>query len=191
LPRKRGKGSKAEFHVARLYERAGYKVRRNVRSRAGEIDILAKRGDKKLLIEVKSGKQTLTSADVMKVVRKARYHGAKPVIRKSKRTRLTSNASNIAKRYGVRIRDYIYVKGTAFGGFPMTIEAKLTVDDKSMFAGAMIDAIRGTKIALDRGVGGPIISVSAPFFKHPPVQAPSDEIALQWFEEFIQGKRER
>ncbi|MCE4625241.1 MAG: inositol-3-phosphate synthase [Desulfurococcales archaeon] len=86
---------------------------------------------------------------------------------------------------------YIYLKGTAFGGFPVTIEAKLTVDDKSMFAGAMIDAIRGTKVALDRGVGGPLISVSAPFFKHPPVQAPSDEIALQWFHEFIEGKRER
>ncbi len=86
---------------------------------------------------------------------------------------------------------YIYLKGTSFGGFPVTIEAKLTVDDKSMFAGAMIDAIRGTKIALDRGIGGPLISVSAPFFKHPPVQAPSDEIALQWFEEFIEGKRER
>ncbi|MEB3845351.1 MAG: inositol-3-phosphate synthase [Desulfurococcales archaeon] len=86
---------------------------------------------------------------------------------------------------------YFYIKGTAFGGFPVTIEAKLKVDDKSMFAGAMIDAIRGTKVALDRGIGGPLISVSAPFFKHPPVQAPSDEIALQWFEEFIQGKRER
>ena len=86
---------------------------------------------------------------------------------------------------------YIYIKGTAFGGFPVTIETKLTVDDKSMFAGAMIDAIRGTKIAIDRHIGGPLLSVSAPFFKHPPVQAPSDEIALQWFHEFIEGKRER
>ena len=86
---------------------------------------------------------------------------------------------------------YIYIKGRSFGDFPVTIEVKLTVDDKSMFAGAMIDAIRGTKIALDRGIGGPLISVSAPFFKHPPVQPPSDEIALQWFYEFVEGKRER
>ncbi len=42
----------------------------------------------------------------MKVVRKAKYHNAKPVVRKSKRTRLTSNAARIAKRYGVRVRDY-------------------------------------------------------------------------------------
>jgi len=86
---------------------------------------------------------------------------------------------------------YIYVKGRSFAGFPVTIEAKLTVDDKSMFAGAMIDAIRGAKIALDRGVAGSVPSVSAPFFKHPPVQAPSDEEALRWFEEFIAGERPR
>ena len=86
---------------------------------------------------------------------------------------------------------YFHIKGTSFAGFPVVVEAKLQVDDKSMFAGAMIDAIRGTKIALDRGVGGILPSVSAPFFKHPPIQAPSDEIAYQWFNEFIEGKRER
>jgi putative endonuclease len=106
LPRKRGKGSRAETYVSRLYEKAGYRVRRNVRSRAGEIDILAKRGNEKLLVEVKSGKQILTSTDVMKVARKAKYHHAKPVIRKSKRAKLTNNATDAAKKYGVRIRDY-------------------------------------------------------------------------------------
>ncbi|MCE4615239.1 MAG: inositol-3-phosphate synthase [Desulfurococcales archaeon] len=86
---------------------------------------------------------------------------------------------------------YFHLKGTSFAGFPVVIEAKLQVDDKSMFAGAMIDVIRGTKIALDRRIGGIIPSVSAPFFKHPPIQAPSDEIAYIWFNEFIEGKRER
>ncbi len=86
---------------------------------------------------------------------------------------------------------YIYVEGKSFGDFPITVEAKLTVDDKSMFAGAMIDAIRGAKIALDRGVAGPVPSVSAYLFKHPPVQASSDEEARLWFEEFVEGKRPR
>ncbi len=44
MPRKRGKGSRAEAYVSRLYEKAGYRVKRNMRSRAGEIDILAKKG---------------------------------------------------------------------------------------------------------------------------------------------------
>ena len=46
------------------------------------------------------------------------------------------------------------------------------------------------KLALDRGVAGPLISISAWAFKHPPVQVP-DDVALRWVEEFIEGKRER
>ena len=106
LPRKRGKGSKAEARVSKLYRKAGYKVRRNLRSRAGEIDILAKRGNERLLVEVKSGRQTITSTDVLKVVRKARYHKAKPVIRKSGLATLTSSAREVAKKYNVRIKNY-------------------------------------------------------------------------------------
>jgi len=86
---------------------------------------------------------------------------------------------------------YIYIKGTSFANFPVTLEVKLTVDDKSMISGILIDAIRSAKIALDRGIGGIIVSPSAFFFKHPPVQAPDDETARHWFEEFIRGVRER
>ena len=106
MPRRRGKGSRAEARVSKLYRRAGYKVKRNLRSKAGEIDIIAKRGDEKLLVEVKSGRQTLTSSDILKVARKARYHKAKPVIRKSKSTTLTSAAREAAKKYNVRIKNY-------------------------------------------------------------------------------------
>ena len=106
MPRRRGKGSRAEARVSKLYRRAGYRVKRNLRSKAGEIDILAKRGKEKLLVEVKSGKQTLTSSDILKVVHKARYHKAKPVIRKSKLTTLTSAAKEAVKKYNVRIKNY-------------------------------------------------------------------------------------
>ncbi len=84
---------------------------------------------------------------------------------------------------------YIYVKGLSFGGLPVTIEAKLTVDDKSMCAGVLADAIRVAKIALDRKVSGPVPSASAALFKHPPIQASSDEEAMEWLREFVEGKR--
>ena len=106
MPRRRGKGSKAEAHVSKLYRKAGYKVQRNLRSKAGEVDILAKRGHERLLIEVKSGRQTITSRDVLKVVHKARYHKAKPVIKKSSSVTLTSTAKEVAKKHNVRIRNY-------------------------------------------------------------------------------------
>ncbi len=81
---------------------------------------------------------------------------------------------------------YIYIKGRSFGGFPVTLEAKLSVDDKSMAAAVLADAIRIAKIALERGHGGPIKGPSAYLFKHPPIQAPDDETAYLWFTEYVE-----
>jgi len=85
---------------------------------------------------------------------------------------------------------FMRIEGRKFGNTPVTIDVKLTVEDSPNSAGMVIDVIRAVKIALDRGVGGPLISISAYAFKHPPVQVP-DYVAKQWVEEFIQGKRER
>jgi len=85
---------------------------------------------------------------------------------------------------------YIYIKGRNFGDQPVSLWVTLEVFDSPNSAGVVIDVIRATKIALDRGIAGPLISVSAYAFKHPPVQV-EDPIARKWFEEFIEGKRER
>lgn len=81
-------------------------------------------------------------------------------------------------------------EGRSFGDIPVYLDVKLDVDDKSVSAGIMIDAIRCCRLALDRKIGGALISPSAYFFKVPPVQYP-DYVAKQMLEEFIQGKRER
>lgn len=85
---------------------------------------------------------------------------------------------------------HLYIQGRKFGDTPVTIDLKLSVEDSPNSAGMVIDIIRAVKLALDRGIGGPLISISAYAFKHPPKQA-SDHIARQWVEEFIRGKRER
>ncbi|MEM4311799.1 MAG: inositol-3-phosphate synthase [Nitrososphaerales archaeon] len=85
---------------------------------------------------------------------------------------------------------YIWIKGRYFGLVPLTMEVKLHVVDAYNSAGIMIDAIRGTKIALNRGIGGALISLSAFCFKHPPLQMPYQE-AKRAFIEFVEGKRER
>ena len=85
---------------------------------------------------------------------------------------------------------YISLRGKYFGGVPVEVDVKLKVVDAYNSAGVMIDAIRGTKIAIDRGVSGQLDSVSAYCFKHPPVQKPYLE-AKNSFMEFIEGKRER
>jgi myo-inositol-1-phosphate synthase len=85
---------------------------------------------------------------------------------------------------------YISMRGKYFGRVPVEVDVKLKVVDAYNSAGVMIDAIRGTKIAIDRGVTGQLDSVSAYCFKHPPVQKPYLE-AKTSFMEFVEGKIER
>jgi myo-inositol-1-phosphate synthase len=85
---------------------------------------------------------------------------------------------------------YISLRGRYFGKVPVEVDVKLKVVDAYNSAGVMIDAIRGTKMAIDRGVTGQLDSVSAYCFKHPPVQKPYLE-AKNSFMEFIEGKIQR
>lgn len=85
---------------------------------------------------------------------------------------------------------YINIRGKKFGNLPIELDLKLRVADAYNSAGIMIDAIRGTKIAIDRGISGVLESVSAYCFKHPPIQLPYNQ-AKKNFLEFIDGKREK
>ncbi|MDO8624504.1 MAG: inositol-3-phosphate synthase, partial [Candidatus Diapherotrites archaeon] len=82
------------------------------------------------------------------------------------------------------------IEGLQFGDVPMNMEFRLSVEDSPNSAGVVIDAVRAAKIALDRKIGGPLISFSAYLMKHPPIQYP-DDVARAMLEEFIRGERER
>jgi myo-inositol-1-phosphate synthase len=82
---------------------------------------------------------------------------------------------------------YVRLEGRAFGDVPLNMEYKLEVWDSPNSAGIIIDAIRAAKIALDRGLGGPIISASSYLMKSPPVQLPDDE-GRRRVEAFIKGE---
>lgn len=84
----------------------------------------------------------------------------------------------------------IEIEGRKWGGAPIRISTELSVNDSADAAGVMIDMIRCAKLGLDRGIGGRLISPSAYYAKHPPVQYP-DEEAFRMLIEFIEGKRER
>ena len=81
---------------------------------------------------------------------------------------------------------YVRLEGRAFGDVPLNLEYKLEVWDSPNSAGIIIDAVRAAKIALDRGIGGPIIPASAYLMKSPPKQLP-DDVAREQLEEFIEG----
>jgi len=81
---------------------------------------------------------------------------------------------------------FIRIEGKMFADIPFSLELRLDVDDKANSAGIVIDAIRLAKIALDRKIGGLLISASAYLMKHPPTQF-TDERAREMVEEFIIG----
>jgi myo-inositol-1-phosphate synthase len=85
---------------------------------------------------------------------------------------------------------YVRLEGRSFGDTPLNLEYKLEVWDSPNSAGIIIDAVRAAKIALDRGVAGPILSASSYFMKSPPVQHSDDE-AREYVEKFIRGEVER
>ncbi|GIH08960.1 myo-inositol-1-phosphate synthase [Rhizocola hellebori] len=85
---------------------------------------------------------------------------------------------------------YIRLEGRAFGDVPLNAELKLEVWDSPNSAGVIIDAVRAAKIALDRKIGGPLLSASSYFMKSPPVQY-ADHDAHEAVEAFIKGQLDR
>jgi myo-inositol-1-phosphate synthase len=81
---------------------------------------------------------------------------------------------------------YIRIEGREFGDVPVNMELKLEVWDSPNSAGVVIDAVRCAKLALDRGIGGPLLAPSAYFMKSPPVQY-ADSEASELLEAFIRG----
>ena len=83
---------------------------------------------------------------------------------------------------------FLRMEGRVFGDVPMNLELRLSVEDSPNSAGCAIDAIRCCKLALNKGIGGILSSISAYTMKHPPQQFP-DNKARDMVREFIQGKR--
>ncbi len=79
---------------------------------------------------------------------------------------------------------FIRIESRHFGDVPMHVELRLSVEDSPNSAGVVIDAVRCCKLALDSGVGGPLVGPSSYFMKSPPQQF-TDSDAKQKVEDFI------
>jgi len=79
---------------------------------------------------------------------------------------------------------FLRIEGRGFGGVPLNLELRLSVEVSPNSAGETIDAIRCCKLARDNGLSGPIEEVSAYTMKHPPIQH-TDPVAQQMLERFI------
>lgn len=82
---------------------------------------------------------------------------------------------------------FLRMEGQLFGGVPMNIELRLSVEDSPNSAGVAIDLIRCAALARQRGIGGVIDAPSSSFCKHPRNQLP-DQDAHKNLEAFIRGE---
>lgn len=82
---------------------------------------------------------------------------------------------------------YVRLEGKAFGDVPLTLEYKLEVWDSPNSAGVIIDAVRCAKLAVDRGLSGPVDSASSYLMKSPPTQLRDSEARNQ-VESFVKIK---
>jgi myo-inositol-1-phosphate synthase len=80
---------------------------------------------------------------------------------------------------------FIRMEGRGFGGVPLELELRMSVQDSPNSAGVVIDAIRCAKLGLERGIGGPLEAPSAYYMKSPPKQM-RDSTACDLTDAFIQ-----
>lgn len=83
---------------------------------------------------------------------------------------------------------FIRMEGRGFGGVPLELELRLSVEDSPNSAGVAVDAVRIARLALERGIGGPLLEASAYLMKRPPVQL-ADAEARRLLDAFIAGGR--
>ena len=83
---------------------------------------------------------------------------------------------------------FVRLEGHGFGNAPTSLEYKLEVWDSPNSAGVVIDAVRAAKLALDAGIGGPLVAASAYLMKSPAQQLP-DPVARQQLDEWIESIR--
>lgn len=83
---------------------------------------------------------------------------------------------------------YLWVEGSYFAGTPVQMDIKVSTVDAPNGCNVLIDVIRGVKLGLDRGLAGPLVSVSAYGFKKPVKPMPPVQ-AMNRFEAFAKGTR--
>ena len=81
---------------------------------------------------------------------------------------------------------FLRMEGKLFGGVPMNLEMRLSVEDSPNSAGVAIDLIRCARLAKDRGLAGPVKPAAAYFCKHP-LEQMTDDDAWDALEQFIRA----
>lgn len=81
---------------------------------------------------------------------------------------------------------FLRLEAAQWGGVPMNLELRLSVEDSPNAAPCVMDAIRFCKNALDLGESGALTVPSAYYCKHPPQQM-NDDVAATMLDNYLAG----
>lgn len=159
----------------------------------GVLEMLAKRGirvENTYQLDLAGGLEGLNTTDIdrMRFKRKVKSETISRVLPYSG-TGVETGTSDYFDILENRRIGYFWIEATGFLGRPILCDITLKTEDAANGAGSLVDVVRATKVALNRVISGPLISVSAAFFKRVPVYTSSEE-AIRWFQEFIAGNRD-
>ncbi|WP_338425940.1 inositol-3-phosphate synthase [Sphingopyxis kveilinensis] len=79
---------------------------------------------------------------------------------------------------------FLRLEGAQWGGVPLNLELRLSVEDSPNAAACVMDAIRFCKTAIDRGESGVLTVPSAYYCKHPPQQM-NEEAASRMLDAYL------
>ncbi|GLV74544.1 inositol-3-phosphate synthase [Streptomyces hygroscopicus] len=157
--------------LARLFEDRGVHLERTMQLNVGGNMDFRNMLERKRLVSKKTSKTQAVTSQVDRGIEKNNVH---------------IGPSDHVPWLDDRKWAYVRLEGRAFGDVPLSLEYKLEVWDSPNSAGVVIDAVRAAKIALDRGIGGPLTAPSSYFMKSPPEQYRDSE-AYEAVEAFIAG----
>ncbi len=145
--------------------------------------------DKTYQLDVGGGAESLETLDRTRELKRAvKTQAVESVL--PYRASVVAGSTDFVDFLQNRRDSFFWIKGFYFGNVPMLLDLRLSTVDAPNAGSVLFDAIRAMKIAFDRRIGGPLLSVSAAAFKHPPRTMPMDTAEDQ-FEQFILGKIKR
>ncbi|MFX1451173.1 MAG: inositol-3-phosphate synthase [Promethearchaeota archaeon] len=142
-------------------------------------------------LDVGGAMESLNSLERSRMIkRRFKTNAVKSQIPSLKEVPIVAGSTDFVDFLENRRDSYFWILANYFGFAPVKIDITLsTLDAPNSFA-IILDAIRGIKVALDRKVSGPLISISGFCFKKPPKECTIQEAQI-WIDEFISGKREK
>ncbi|MEM2906225.1 MAG: inositol-3-phosphate synthase [Candidatus Bathyarchaeia archaeon] len=143
--------------------------------------------DRSYALDVGGGAENLNALDRDRNVLKRRIKAASIMSSLPYPVPVTAGTTDYVEFLRNERTSYLWIEGHFLAGTPVVIDAKFTTADAPNGVNLLLDAIRGVKIGLDRGLSGPLNEVSAYGFKSPPKPMAEAE-ALARFNAFVKRR---